>query len=242
MVEEPDSENSLFSEPMKMRTPSALLGAAEQVDHVAPRLQVVEQQPHPLEVLQRLEVVEQVRLAAHDQPALVALAARPARQPVVDDLLRQLVELGLRLLHAPLKLDLGFGQRLAADARVEKVGRLGQRRGRQADRQIDDAVLDLAVVADHHDQRALRLEPHELDVLQPHVRLCGEHHAGRAGQTREQPRGLGQHILDRLAGAGDLRLDRLRSLSLRSPICISASTKKRRPSSVGSRPAEVCGA
>ena len=33
-----------------------------------------------------------------------------------------------------------------------------------------------------------------------------------------------------------------RSLSLRSPICISASTKKRSPSSVGSRPAEVCGA
>ena len=33
-----------------------------------------------------------------------------------------------------------------------------------------------------------------------------------------------------------------RSLSVRSPICISASTKKRRPSSVGSRPAEVCGA
>ena len=33
-----------------------------------------------------------------------------------------------------------------------------------------------------------------------------------------------------------------RSFSVRSPICISASTKKRRPSSVGSRPAEVCGA
>ncbi len=33
-----------------------------------------------------------------------------------------------------------------------------------------------------------------------------------------------------------------RSPSLRSPTCISASTKKRRPSSVGSRPAEVCGA
>ena len=33
-----------------------------------------------------------------------------------------------------------------------------------------------------------------------------------------------------------------RSSSVRSPISISASTKKRRPSSVGSRPAEVCGA
>ena len=33
-----------------------------------------------------------------------------------------------------------------------------------------------------------------------------------------------------------------RSPSFRSPICISASTKKRKPSSVGNRPAEVCGA
>jgi len=33
-----------------------------------------------------------------------------------------------------------------------------------------------------------------------------------------------------------------RSFSVKSPISISASTKKRKPSSVGSRPAEVCGA
>ena len=33
-----------------------------------------------------------------------------------------------------------------------------------------------------------------------------------------------------------------RSFSVKSPISISASTKKRRPNSVGSRPAEVCGA
>jgi len=33
-----------------------------------------------------------------------------------------------------------------------------------------------------------------------------------------------------------------RSSSVRSPICIRASTKKRKPSSVGRRPAEVCGA
>ena len=46
-----------------------------------------------------------------------------------------------------------------------------------------------------------------------------------------------------LPAAGDLRLDRAAvALRSRSPTCISASTKKRRPSSVGSRPAEVCGA
>ena len=54
MVEEPDSENSLFSEPMKMRTPSALLGAAKQIDHAAVGLEIVEQQPHPLQIVERL--------------------------------------------------------------------------------------------------------------------------------------------------------------------------------------------
>ncbi len=33
-----------------------------------------------------------------------------------------------------------------------------------------------------------------------------------------------------------------RSGSVRSPTCIKASTKKRKPNSVGSRPADVCGA
>ena len=180
-------------------------GAAEQIDHVAPRFQVVEQVPHPLQVLDHLEVAEQMRLAAHDELAL--LAARPAREPVVDHLLRQLVELGLRRGPRLLQLDPRLGQRLAADARVEEVSGLDQRRGRQSDRQIDDAVLDLAVLADQHDQRPFGLEPHEFDVLQPHVRLRGQHHAGRVGQSGQQARGLGQHVLDRLAGAGDLGLD-----------------------------------
>ena len=172
-----------------MRTPSARSARPSRIDHVAPRFQVVEQVPHPLQVLDHLEVFEQMRLAAHDELAL--LAARPAREPVVDHLLRQLVELGLR--RGPRLLQLGprLGQRLAADARVEEVSGLDQRRGRQADRQIDDAVLDLAVLADQHDQRPFRLQPHEFDVLQPHVRLRGEHHAGgmrQAGQQAPRPR------------------------------------------------------
>ena len=72
MVEEPDSENSLFSEPMKMRTPSPR--SARPSRSMTPRLvsSVVEQRAHPLEVLERVQVVEQIGVAAHDQLALVA--------------------------------------------------------------------------------------------------------------------------------------------------------------------------
>ena len=50
-------------------------GAAEQIDHLAPRFQIVEQQPHAFEVFNHLEVFEQMGLAANDQPALLAVAA-----------------------------------------------------------------------------------------------------------------------------------------------------------------------
>ena len=82
---------------------------------------------------------------------------------------------------------------------------------RQSGRQRQDAVLDLPILGNQHDQRALRLEPHELDVLEPRVRLHRQHHAGRARQSRQHARGFGQHGVDRLGGAGggDLRLDRL---------------------------------
>jgi hypothetical protein len=74
-----------------------------------------------------------MRLAAHNQLTLVAVAAGPAGEPVVDHLLGQLVELGLRLGARLLKLRLRFGERLAAHAGVEKVRRLGQRRRRKSD-------------------------------------------------------------------------------------------------------------
>ena len=47
-----------------------------------------------------------MRLAAHDQLALVALAARPARKTGGDDFLGQLVEFGLALLEPALDFDL----------------------------------------------------------------------------------------------------------------------------------------
>ena len=87
MVEEPDSENSLFSDPMKIRTPSAR-SARPQVDHAALGLEIVEQQPDPFEIFQRVQILQQIGVAAHDQLPVVAFAARPARNPGGDDLLR----------------------------------------------------------------------------------------------------------------------------------------------------------
>ena len=108
------------------------------------------------------------------------LAARPAGKAGGDDLLRQLVEFGLAFLEPLLDLGLDLGERAAADARVEEIGGLGQRRGRQADRDVEDAILDLAILGNQDHERALGFEPHEFDVLEPLVRLRGEHHAGGA--------------------------------------------------------------
>src|SRR6476646_2792437 len=148
-----------------------MLGAPEQIDQAALGLEIVEQQPHPLEVLERLEVVEQVRRAAHNQLALVALAARPARQAGGDDLLGELIDLRLAGCQRLLQLGLGLRQRAAAHMGVEEVRRLGEGRPRQSGRNADDPVLDLPVVRDQDDERTLGLEPYEFDVLEAHVRL-----------------------------------------------------------------------
>ena len=81
IVDEPDSENSLFSEPIKMRAPSAPSARPRRSIDAALGFEIVEQEPHAFEVFQRVEVVEQVGVAAHDQLAVVAVAAGPAREP-----------------------------------------------------------------------------------------------------------------------------------------------------------------
>src|SRR6516225_4247661 len=42
------------------------LGAAKQIDHLAPGLEIIEQQAHAFEIGKRLEILEQMRLSAHD--------------------------------------------------------------------------------------------------------------------------------------------------------------------------------
>ena len=119
-------------------------------------------------------------LAAHDQPALVALAARPAGKTGGDDFLGQLVEFGLALLEPALDFDLDLGKRAAADARVEEIRRFDHRRGRQPNRDPEHAVFNLAVLGHQHDQCTLGLEPHELDMLEPLVGFRRQYHAGGA--------------------------------------------------------------
>ena len=184
--------------------------AAEQIDHPALGLQRVEQRAHPLQIVERVQVFQQIGVTAHDQLAVVVVATRPARQSGGDDLLRQLIEFGLALRQRGLDFGTQLGQRLAADAGVEEIGGFDQRRGRQPGRHIEHAVLDLTVFRDQYRQRAFGLQPHELDVLEPHVVLDREHDAGRPGQARQHLRGFGEHGFHRLvgAGAGHLRLDR----------------------------------
>ena len=149
-----------------------------------------------------------MRLSAHDQLALVAAAARPAREARRHDLLGQLIELGAARFQRAFEFGARVEQRLAADARVEEVRGLGQRRARQSGGNRQDAVFHLPVFGDHHDQRALRLEPHEFDMLEPHIELGGEHDAGGAGQSGQKARGLREHIFNRGSGRRHLPFDR----------------------------------
>ena len=104
MVEEPDSENSLFSEPMKIRTPSAR--SARPSRSITPRLvsRSSNSEPHALEILQRMQIFEQIGVAAHDQLPVVVVAAGPARDAGRDHLLRQLIELGAALRQARFRV------------------------------------------------------------------------------------------------------------------------------------------
>ena len=116
MVEEPDSENSLFSDPMKIRTPSARSARPKQIDHAALGLEIVEQQPDALEILQRMQIFQQIGVTAHDQLAVFAFAAGPAREPGRDHLLRQLIEFGAVLRQRGFEFEPRFGQRSARES------------------------------------------------------------------------------------------------------------------------------
>ena len=104
-----------------------------------------------------------------------------------------------------------FRERPAPDPGIEEIGRFGQRGRRNAGRQGQHAVLDLAVFADQHHQRAFRLQPHELDMLQPRIGFGGQHHRGGPGQARQPRQRFAECGFDRLRAAdgSELVLDRL---------------------------------
>ena len=78
-----------------------------------------------------------------------------------------------------------------------------------ARRQINDAVLDVTILRNHHRQRLGRLELDELDMLQGGFALGRQHQTGAARQAGEHLAGLGQHVFERGAAACSfhLRLD-----------------------------------
>ena len=100
-------------------------------------------------------------------------------------------------------------QRAAADAFVEIIGRLDQRRGRQIARYRQHAVFDRAVLGDEDRQHALGLQPHEVDLLEPRVGFADRHDAGDAGEAGQQAGRLGQHAFEIMVarGGGDLGVD-----------------------------------
>ena len=102
-----------------------------------------------------------------------------------------------------------LAQGVAANARVEIIAGLHQRRGGQAPGDRHHPVLDGPILGDQHRQRPLGLQPHEFDMLEALV-ILGRHHDPRAPrEARQHARGLGQHALQRqiARGGGDLRVD-----------------------------------
>ena len=81
-----------------------------------------------------------------------------------------------------------------------------QLRDGDAGRQVDDAVLDIAVLRHQHGERLARFQLDELDMLERHLVLGGEHQAGAARHAGQHLAGFGEHVFERGARAGGLDL------------------------------------
>jgi hypothetical protein len=68
----------------------------------------------------------------------------------------------------------------------------------------------LSVLRNENRQCAFRLEPHELDMFEPHIDFGSQHDASRACQAGQHLRSFGQHGFDRFSGlrTGNLGLNR----------------------------------
>ena len=155
----------------------------------------------------RGDVLEQPRLAAHDQRA--ARLAGPGRQARFDHPRGEVVQLGALQLQILEDEAARLLEGAADQPRIEIVGGLDQRRGRQAERHVDHPVLDMARLGHRHDQRSAGAEIDELDVLQRLLGLGRHHQAGAARQAGQQGGRLLQRLRDAAAGRGAARLDAL---------------------------------
>ena len=184
--DEPESEKSLFSEPMKMRTPSARFRSAEQFDDVLFGFEGIEKLADALEIFCRRDVLQEIALAAHDQALAIVGDAGPFGEAGLDDLLRQLVEFGLGGVERLFEFGLGLRQGHAANMGIQIVRRFLQRRRRQAFRQCDDAVFDVLVLVDENDEAAPGFERHEFDMAKTRDLFFGKHDASAVRQAGDQ--------------------------------------------------------
>ena len=131
--------------------------------------------------------------------------------PGGDHLLRELIEFGAILRQRGFEFEPRFGQGAPAYPRIEEIAGFRQRGNRNARRQGQHAIFNLAVFGDQHDQRLFRLQPHEFDMLEPRIGFCGEHHRRRAGQARQPRQRFAKGCFNRLrlADRRKLGLDRL---------------------------------
>src|SRR3546814_19592159 len=93
-----------------------------------------------------------------------------------------------------------------SDLRADIIARLDQRRRVEARGNVDDAILDRAVARDEHDERLVRRQGHEGELLQPPLILGHEDEAGARRQTRPRRGRLPQRAFHP-AAFGQARLD-----------------------------------
>ena len=185
----------------------AALGELEQPQHRLLRLQPFEQRLDLVHPGHLVEVLQQLGLAADDQAA--GAAAGPGRQPGLDHLVGQGVERGAVGGDLLVHPGPGIFQAAAGEAGIQVVAGLRERGGRQAGRDLDHPVLDLAVLRHQHHQGAAGAEGDEFQVADAPLALRRHHQPGGAGQAREHLPGLGQGLLQRAAGGGAAGRDRL---------------------------------
>ena len=149
-----------------------------------------------------------MRGAAHDQHLLFAVGMRgQGRQAFGDDLGRQHIEFGAFAFELGQDLRPSRIQRASAQLRIQIVGSFRQRRGRQADRRVDQPVLHLAVFRNDDNQRLARSDAQKFHMLENRILFGGDDQAGAARQAGQQCRRLDQDFFHAVAGPTHARFD-----------------------------------
>jgi len=168
------------------------VGERQQLQHLLLGFERLEQGADLLQFGERVDILKQVRLAAHDQRAALVAAgpSGPGGKPALDDPGGQLVQRRAVRIELGHDLVVGLVDGAADEAGAEEIRRLDQRRRAQALRRLDHPVFDDAGLGHQHHQRPAGREIHELDVAERALRLRRQHQAGSARQPRQRRHGV----------------------------------------------------